>query len=429
MARNKNYTVPRLQFHKASGQGRVHLCGTDFYCGKWNRPECKAKYDRLIAEWLHNGRRLPDTAMSKDTVVFPQKHVSSSQIELSKAVVAQPGNTREPPSRSGKLICEIAAQYMDHCKDYFRDRSGKKSSGYAEALQAVRALEPYDDIPADEFGTKRLRELQGLLVHQGRSRQGCNTILKTIKALFCWAESQELISPGRWHHLCTVHSLKRGRTIARETLPVRPVAEEVVSKTIEFLPRVVADMVRIHLLIGARSTEVCIMRPMDFGRSGKIWEYRPMIHKTDYIEGSEEKIIAIGSRAQEILKPYFERPADAYLFSPIESEKERHRDMRACRKSKVQPSQKNRKTKNPKRPPRICYDRDSYRRAVQRAAKKAGVESWFPHQLRHLAATKVRKAYGVESAQMFLGHKNLKVTQVYAERNLNRAREVAIAMG
>ena len=64
MARIKNSAVPRLQFHKASGQGRVHLCGTDFYCGKWNSPECKAKYDRLIAEWLHNGRRLPDTAKS-----------------------------------------------------------------------------------------------------------------------------------------------------------------------------------------------------------------------------------------------------------------------------------------------------------------------------------------------------------------------------
>ena len=66
---------------------------------------------------------------------------------------------------------------------------------------------------------------------------------------------------------------------------------------------------------------------------------------------------------------------------------------------------------------------------VQGAAKKAGVESWFPHQLRHLAATKVRRDYDVEAAQMFLGHKDLKVTQVYAERNLRRAREVALAMG
>ncbi len=429
MARTKNSAVPRLQFHKASGQGRVHLCGTDFYCGKWNSPECKAKYDRLIAEWLHNGRRLPDTAKSARTGTVPRTQVSSARIELSKTGVIQSGNASEPASVLGKLICEIAAQYMDHCKGYFIDRFGEKSSGYGEALQAIRALEPYDDIPADAFGPKMLSELQTLLVHQGRSRQGCNRILKTIKALFKWAESQELVSPGKWHNLCSVPSLKKRRTIARETAGVKPVSLEVVDKTIPCLPRVVADMVRIQLRIGARPTEVCIMRPMDFDCSEDIWEYRPSFHKTEHIADNEEKIIPIGPMVQKILKPYLERPADAYLFSPIESEEERHKDMRARRKSKVQPSQKNRRKKTPKRPPGDCYDRDSYRKAVQRAAKKAGVKSWCPLQLRHTAATNIRKLGGIEDAQILLGHRDVKVTQVYAERDLTRGKEIARRYG
>jgi hypothetical protein len=53
MARTKAGAVPQLQHHKGTGQGKVHLGGRDFYCGKWGSPECKAKYDRLIAEWLH----------------------------------------------------------------------------------------------------------------------------------------------------------------------------------------------------------------------------------------------------------------------------------------------------------------------------------------------------------------------------------------
>jgi integrase len=429
MARTKKNTVPVLQHHTPSGQGRVNLCKTDCYCGKWDSPQCKAKYDRLIAEWLLNGRRLPESVKSKSTVGFSQKHESSPQIELSKAGVAQPENTREPASVSGKLICEIAARYMDYCEDYHIDKFGKKSSGYGEALQAIRALEPYDDIPADAFGTKMLSELQTLLVHQGRSRQGCNRILKTIKALFKWAESQELVLPGKWHNLCSVHSLKKRRTIARETAGVKPVSLEVVEKTIPYLPRVVADMVRIQLRIGARPTEVCIMRPMDFDCSEDIWEYRPSFHKTDHIPDNEEKIIPIGPIVQKILKPYLERPADAYLFSPIESEEERHKDMRARRKSKVQPSQKNRRKKNPKRPPGDCYDRDSYRKAVQRAAKKAGVESWCPLQLRHTAATNIRKLGGIEDAQILLGHKDVKITQVYAERDLTRGKEIARRYG
>jgi len=60
MARKKAGAVPQLQQHKGTGQGKVHLGGRDFYCGKWGSPECKAKYDRLIAEWLHNGRRPPE---------------------------------------------------------------------------------------------------------------------------------------------------------------------------------------------------------------------------------------------------------------------------------------------------------------------------------------------------------------------------------
>ena len=64
MARTKKNTVPVLQHHKPSGLGKVRLCEKSLYCGKWDSPQCKAKYDRLIAEWLHNGRRLPDTAKS-----------------------------------------------------------------------------------------------------------------------------------------------------------------------------------------------------------------------------------------------------------------------------------------------------------------------------------------------------------------------------
>ncbi len=117
-------------------------------------------------------------------------------------------------------------------------------------------------------------------------------------------------------------------------------------------------------------------------------------------------VIAIGPKSQEILAPYFDRPP-AYLFSPRESEFERHRGMRERRTSKVQPSQQNRAKKNSKLAPREHYDRDSYRRAVQRAARKAGVESWNPHQLRHANATEVRKQFGIEAAQVMLGHNRI----------------------
>ena len=52
------------------------------------------------------------------------------------------------------------------------------------------------------------------------------------------------------------------------------------------------------------------------------------------------------------------------------------------------------------------------------------MEKWCPNRLRHSAATEIRKQYGLEAAQVVLGHAAADVTQVYAERDLELARRV-----
>ena len=54
---------------------------------------------------------------------------------------------------------------------------------------------------------------------------------------------------------------------------------------------------------------------------------------------------------------------------------------------------------------------------------------WHPHQLRHNYATHIRRQYGLEIAQILLGHSKADVTQIYAERDTNRALEVAAKIG
>lgn len=53
----------------------------------------------------------------------------------------------------------------------------------------------------------------------------------------------------------------------------------------------------------------------------------------------------------------------------------------------------------------------------------------MPNQLRHLFATKVRRAHGLEAAQVTLGHARADVTQIYAEKNLALATQVANEIG
>jgi integrase len=56
-------------------------------------------------------------------------------------------------------------------------------------------------------------------------------------------------------------------------------------------------------------------------------------------------------------------------------------------------------------------------------------QRWHPHQLRHTAATEIRRRFGLEAAQACLGHSELGVTQIYAEKNLEAARRVMSEIG
>ena len=47
----------------------------------------------------------------------------------------------------------------------------------------------------------------------------------------------------------------------------------------------------------------------------------------------------------------------------------------------------------------------------------------------HRAATAIRAQYGLEAREAVLGHAKADVTQLYAERDLSRARDVMRAIG
>lgn len=66
---------------------------------------------------------------------------------------------------------------------------------------------------------------------------------------------------------------------------------------------------------------------------------------------------------------------------------------------------------------------------MERACKRAGVPKWTPGQLRHNAGTKVRAKFGAEAAQLVLGHQNLSTTEIYAEKDMARYRQIAKEIG
>lgn len=229
---------------------------------------------------------------------------------------------------------------------------------------------------------------------------------------------------------------------------------------------------------GCRPGEACSLKLCELDMSGDVWQYTPSDHKTRH--HGKRRVIPVGPNAQRAILEFLKgrmpapeiafspesdherrlvaqsyvsahRPVDAellcdtskkvvvldgyvadpqaFLFDPDRDRTERFAEMRAKRKTKVQPSQVNRKKKNAKRLPRKAYLPTSLHHAVEQACLKADVSPWHPNQLRHLRASEIRKAHGLEAAQVVLGHSKADTTQIYAERDTARAIEVAKLTG
>ena len=54
---------------------------------------------------------------------------------------------------------------------------------------------------------------------------------------------------------------------------------------------------------------------------------------------------------------------------------------------------------------------------------------WHPNQLRHTAATIIRREFGIETARIQLGHSRAFTTEIYAEADRLKAVEAMAMLG
>lgn len=401
-------SVPSYRLHKQSGQAVVTLTDNlgnrrDKLLGKHGTAESRAEYLRVIAEWEAAGRRFPPS-------------VQSPAVSYS--------------------VNEVIVAYWKHAEAHYRRPDGTPTNELAEYRQSFKPLKAlYGMTPAASFGPLALKAVRLQMVEAGLARGVINQRIGRIRRMFKWAVSEELVPPSVYQALSTVRGLERGRSEAKETVPVKPVSLAFVEATLPHVPRQVEAILQLMRHTGMRPGEACIIRGIDLDTGGAVWLYRPGSdqgphgqHKTAW--RGHDRVIAIGPRGQAVLKPWLRLNVEEYLFQPREAEDSRNAQRRAERKSPMTPSQRKRKRKaRPQRTPGDHYDKDSLGHAVRKACKKADVPPWAPNQLRHTFATEVRRQYGIEAAQVLLGHARADVTQVYAEKNLGLAARVAAEIG
>ncbi len=131
-----NNHLPKYRKHRASGQAVVTLSGQDFYLGPHGTKASKLEYDRVIGEWLQNGR----------------SPLLGSADELT--------------------VVELCARYWKYAKNYYR-KDGKCTGEAPNIKLAIRFLKDwYGKTLVSEFGPPALQAVRQRMIEADHSR-GC----------------------------------------------------------------------------------------------------------------------------------------------------------------------------------------------------------------------------------------------------------------
>lgn len=389
--------LPGYCLHKATGQAVCRVKGKDHYLGKFGTPQSRRAYGELLARLDAGGG-------------------------------GGGGDVSQTDVPRDLTVAELAARYDGWARSYYV-KAGKTTGQYERVKRSMAlAVGLYGSTLAAGFGPVALCKVRDAMVARGWSRKHVNSCVGCVRRAWRWAASRQLVGADVFDALETLDGLREGKTSARETAPVGSVDDAVVEATLPYLRPETADMVRLQRLTAMRAGEVCSLRAEEIDRSGEVWLWRPLSHKTAH--RGRGRVILFGPKAQEVLCRHLANGA-GYVFSPKKTMANLQAERRAARRSKRPPSQAcaRRRVQAPKVAPGECYVSNSYQKAIRDACAAAGVEQWTSHQLRKAAATAIRSALGLEAAQAALGHARADVTQLYAERDLALAIAAARKLG
>jgi len=380
---------PKYSLHKATGQARVRINGKSIYLGPHGSEESRRRYDEVVAEYM------------KGTL-----NVSFHKLTINQLCIA----------------------FVKHAQTYYV-KNGRITSEVSNIQTALRPLvKIHGKCLVSEFGPAKLKQVRELMVKNGIVRKSVNRGIGRIKRMFRWGVENEIVSTHVLAAINSVPGLRYGRSTAVEADPIKPVPDEHIKAIQSRVNRFVWGMIQLQLATGMRPGEVRLMRMGDIDMSCEVWEYRPQKHKTEH--HGRQRLIFIGPKGQEILKPFLVADTERYLFSPQAAELERSEERRANRSTPMTPSQAARSEKTDRRrKPGKSYTVTSYGRAIHNACDAAGITVWSPNQLRHNAATELRKKYDIETVRTILGHATGFTTEVYAELDFEKARSVIGRVG
>jgi integrase len=365
--------IPKLCLHRSTGRGYV----TDPYTRKehyfrapYGTPGCAVEYQVWVARFA------------------AQQGVAAPQVS--------------PPQ--DVTVARLVADYLAFAQGYYR-KHGRRTT---EVLTLRQALRPLCDLfagrDAGSIGPSDLKAVRQAMLGKGWAREHVNEQVGRVRRCFRWGVEMELVPGAVLLSLDAVAPLKKGRTTAREPKEIQPVPRERVWAALPHLTPLFRALVLLHWHCGCRAEDAVILRPCDLGpvEPDGLRLYTPWTHKTEHLGDSHE--VVLNAPALDAIAPLLAVTApEGWLFPS----RGRGRNWRYRGHVTV----------------------SGYRQAVETACAAAGVEHWYPLQVRHAFLTAARELLGLDAAQAAGGHKHADTTAIYAQVSRDLARKVAREMG
>jgi len=296
---------------------------------------------------------------------------------------------------SGPTVADVAHRYASE----ERPRRSESKRYHLDAAVGILS-ELFAKRPADEFHALQFTRFRTELIARKYSRAYANEIISIVKQCFRWAMQRDYITTEQFIKIDSIAPLRPDEA---PTKIVEPAKDDDVSATLPLLSKDFQDTIAFLRATGCRPGEARLMKVGEIYRDN--WMFKPAKHKTSH--KGKSRFVPIPSSVREILLPRLLRPADAFVFGADGGE----------------------------RP----YEKRALGRAIDRAIKKLNeqraeddlppIPHWHPYRLRHARATEVRETYGVEVAQILLGHARISMTEHYAKQTEAKAQEVGKLIG
>jgi integrase len=260
--------------------GRQH-----YFPGAWDSAESRSAYDAFLDAWL-------------------QKH---------------------DPNRSVATIGQLCLEYVRYADATYR-KHGQPTGEVNNIRSALKLLlRTHRHATLREISLPILVKWRDSLIgrpdsrfkKRGRtiSRQYINRCTKIVLRMLRWARQKGIIEAYQLADVNQIDFLKANRSQAPEASKSKLATDEQVEAAVEHLPPHIAAMVELQRLTGMRPGEVIVLRPCDVTiRTDGVMAYRPHIHKLEHHEGID-RVVMIGPRAQEILRPWLDRDQTRSAFN------------------------------------------------------------------------------------------------------------------